>query len=138
MAKTGFRRRQGGTTLIEVLVAVLVLSVGLLGVAALQAVSLTNNNNAYLRSQATSYTYEYLDRIRASRLLMIETGMPADLLTAWNAEVATRLPGGQVNVTRNTDEFTVEVSWIDDRSVDAGADPDDDQRRVSFSVTSQI
>lgn len=129
---------QRGTTLIEVLVAVLILSVGLLGVAALQAVSLTNNNNSYLRAQATGYTYEYLDRIRASRLLMLATGMPANLLQQWNTEIADRLPGGTVTVTNNGDAFTVEVSWIDDLSVDAGADPDDDQRKISFAATSLI
>jgi type IV pilus assembly protein PilV len=44
---------QGGFTLVEVLVAVVILGLGLLGLAGLQAASLRNNHSAYLRSQAT-------------------------------------------------------------------------------------
>ena len=43
------RKTQRGTTLVEVLVALVVLSVGLLGIAALQMTSLRNNRGAHLR-----------------------------------------------------------------------------------------
>jgi type IV pilus assembly protein PilV len=56
-----------GFTLIEVLVAVLVLSVGLLGLAGLQATSLRSNHSAYLRTQALILTYDLIDRMRANR-----------------------------------------------------------------------
>src|SRR5690625_3848715 len=59
--------RQKGMTLIEVLVAVLVLSVGLLGLAALQGISLQSNQNAYNRTQAVSFVYEAVDFARANR-----------------------------------------------------------------------
>jgi type IV pilus assembly protein PilV len=61
------RNRVRGITLIEMLIAVLVLSFGLLGLAGLQALSLKNNQSAYLRSQATMLGYEILDRLRADR-----------------------------------------------------------------------
>ncbi|MEO8837620.1 MAG: type IV pilus modification protein PilV [Herbaspirillum sp.] len=57
--------RQSGVGLIEVLVAVLVLSIGFLGVAALQAVSLSTNNSAMARSMATINSYSILDAMRA-------------------------------------------------------------------------
>ena len=57
--------KQTGTSLIEVLVAVVVVSVGLVGLAALQTVSMRNNQSAYLRSQATILVYDMLDRMRA-------------------------------------------------------------------------
>jgi type IV pilus assembly protein PilV len=57
-----------GVTLIEVLVAVLVLSVGLLGYAALLAFSLKANQSANFRTQATVLAYEALDMIRANRV----------------------------------------------------------------------
>jgi len=57
---------QGGFTMIEVLIAVLVLSIGLLGLAGLQAASLRNNHSAYLRSQATILAYGIADRMRAN------------------------------------------------------------------------
>ncbi|HEU4652363.1 MAG TPA: type IV pilus modification protein PilV [Steroidobacteraceae bacterium] len=59
--------RQLGVTLIEVLVTVVVISVGLLGVAALQVVSIRDNYSAYLRSQATALADDIIDRIRANR-----------------------------------------------------------------------
>lgn len=57
--------RQSGVGLIEVLVAVLVLSIAFLGVAALQAVSLSTNNSAMARSMATIDSYSILDAMRA-------------------------------------------------------------------------
>ena len=64
------RRRKGpagqrGFTLMEVLIAVLVLAVGLLGLAALQLAGMKSNHGAYLRSQATIAVYDLLDRVRA-------------------------------------------------------------------------
>lgn len=56
-----------GFTLIEVLIAVVILGLGLLGLAALQASSLRNNNSAYNRSQATQLAYDIADRIRTNR-----------------------------------------------------------------------
>ncbi len=55
-----------GFTLIEVLIAMLVLAVGLLGLAGLQATSLRNNQSAYNRSQATQLAYDLADRMRAN------------------------------------------------------------------------
>lgn len=59
--------RTGGFTLLEVLVALIVLSVGLLGLSGLQTTSLRSNHSAFLRSQATITTYDIVDRMRANR-----------------------------------------------------------------------
>jgi type IV pilus assembly protein PilV len=56
---------QRGVGLIEVLVAVLLLSIAFLGVAALQAKSLSTNNSAMARSMATMASYSILDAMRA-------------------------------------------------------------------------
>ena len=58
---------QRGVSLIEILIAVLVLAVGLLGVAALQANALKTNQSAVARSQATMLGYLILDAMRANR-----------------------------------------------------------------------
>lgn len=55
-----------GFSLIEVLVALLVLSIGLLGLAALQTTSLKYNTESYLRTQATYLAYDIMDRMRAN------------------------------------------------------------------------
>ena len=109
--------RQSGFTLIEVLVAVIVLSIGLVGVAGLQAVSLKNNQSAFMRSQASALAYDLADRMRANvpgaNAAMYDptakaatancktaTGcttqqMAQNDLYEWDAAIATYLPDGQ-------------------------------------------
>jgi type IV pilus assembly protein PilV len=60
--------KNAGFTLIEVLIAMVVLAIGLLGLAGLQVTSLRNNQSAYNRSQATQLAYDLADRMRANRL----------------------------------------------------------------------
>lgn len=55
-----------GFTLLEVLVALLVLSVGLMGLAGLQMTSVSNARDAYFRSQAVVLAYDIADRMRAN------------------------------------------------------------------------
>jgi type IV pilus assembly protein PilV len=65
MARCLVESNQRGFTLTEVLIAVLVLAVGLLGLAGLQLAGMKSNHSAYLRSQATIAAYDLLDRMRA-------------------------------------------------------------------------
>ncbi|WP_186318016.1 type IV pilus modification protein PilV [Marinobacter maritimus] len=58
--------RQSGMTLIEILVTVLVLAIGLLGMASLTVGSLKNNQGAFLRTQATILAYDMADRMRSN------------------------------------------------------------------------
>lgn len=60
------RRYQQGYSLIEVLVSALILSIGLVGVAGVQALALVNNQSAYVRSQATTLAYDLADRMRTN------------------------------------------------------------------------
>jgi type IV pilus assembly protein PilV len=60
-------RSQPGFSLIEVLVALLVLSMGLLGLAALQTTGLKLNHQSYERTQAVLQTYDIIDRMRTNR-----------------------------------------------------------------------
>jgi type IV pilus assembly protein PilV len=62
------KSRCSGFTLVEVLVALLVLSIGLLGIGKLVMFSARANDSAYLRSQATALGYSMLDAMRANRL----------------------------------------------------------------------
>jgi type IV pilus assembly protein PilV len=59
--------RAKGFTLVEVLVSLVILAIGLLGIAKLMLLSSHSNDSAYLRSQATALAYEMLDNMRANR-----------------------------------------------------------------------
>jgi len=58
--------KQSGFTLIEILITLIILSIGLLGMASLQMNSLRSNQGAYLRSQASMLAYDMADRMRAN------------------------------------------------------------------------
>ena len=60
-------QRNLGFTLLEVLVALVVSSIGLLGIAKLMMFAARSNDSAYLRSQATEIAYSILDNMRANR-----------------------------------------------------------------------
>jgi len=111
-----------GFTLLEVLVALLVLSIGLLGLAALQASGTRYVHGSYLRSQAVIQAYDMADRIRAN-LPGVQAGDYTDLsgipsthsdctssscsaaqmaqfdLWQWNTANAALLPAGAGTVT---------------------------------------
>ncbi len=59
-------RTQRGFSMIELLVAVLVMGIGVLGITGLQMVSLQNNRGALVRGEAVQLAYGMLDRIRAN------------------------------------------------------------------------
>lgn len=61
------RSHQGGTTLIEVMVSVLIMGIGLLGIAALQTTALRNGQSSLERSQAVIQSYTIVDAMRANR-----------------------------------------------------------------------
>lgn len=76
--------QQRGFSLVEVLVAVLVLSVGLVGIAGLQVAAMKTNQSAYMRSQATALAYSLGDRMRSN--------VPAAALNAYDAAMAGSVP----------------------------------------------
>ncbi|HFD11294.1 MAG TPA: type IV pilus modification protein PilV [Crenotrichaceae bacterium] len=55
-----------GFTMVEFLVSILVLSIGLIGLAGLQVTSLRDNSRAYMRSQASVLASDLADRVRAN------------------------------------------------------------------------
>ncbi len=109
--KTKFKiiKSPKGFTLIEVLVALLVMSIGLLGLAALQATSLKTNHGAYNRGQAIFLAYDIMDRMRANQTQALAGAYNRDLddlapapavaplsaadLSSWYANLQQALPG---------------------------------------------
>ena len=65
-AKPGVPHHTSGFSLLEVLISLVIMSVGLLGVAGLMSTTLKSNDSAYMRSQATAQAYNIIDRMRAN------------------------------------------------------------------------
>lgn len=137
--------RQSGASLIEILIAVLVLAVGLVGLAALQASALQANHGSHLRSVATNLAYDIGDRMRANRdsarggdydgqhagleCPTDASGIPApsgDMaaqdLSEWRLMLGCGLPGGRGEIVRNGDEFFITIRWDNSRLAE---DPND-------------
>lgn len=134
-----------GFALIEVLVSVLVLGIGLLGLAGLHAASFRDNQGASFRSQAVYAVNDLADRMRANRTAAIagdylnaanpagsaclgpaactSTQMAnADLVT-WNNFITVTLPNGTANIAclpvacGDDAVHIITVNWTGNQSV---------------------
>ncbi len=129
------RRSQSGFSIIEVLVAMLVLAIGLLGLAALQAQGLRFNHDAYIRTQATHLASDIIDRMRTNRANIADyrdadpggacdpaAATVSNDLTCWYDALAFVLPSGNGAITDNgADNFyDVTVRWLDRTPRDFG------------------
>ena len=125
--------KQSGFTLLEVLVAILVLSIGLLGLAGLMASNIRNTHSAYQRTQAVWLAYDMIDRMRVNRVNAISgannyniaigtatsgsSGLAGTDVDSWKATLASALPAGDgsVNVDSTSRAVTVIIQWNDAR-----------------------
>lgn len=125
-----------GFTLLEVLISMIVLAIGLLGMAALHANSLKNTLSAYHRSQATQLTYDMADRIRANQLeagnyptvtataqasctttaTCSPSAMAQNDLYEWNTAINSIFPEGNGSISKVGTLFTIAISWDDNRN----------------------
>lgn len=137
------QRPPRGFTLIEVLVTVIILAIGLLGLAGLQLSGLRATHTAYHTSQATIAADEIIDRMRANRdvaeaggydlALEIEpppasclgatVGCDPETLAAadlreWRQGLSMHLPLGLGAVERQSNGVRVVVQWDDSRGED--------------------
>jgi len=66
--QTSYKKRQymSGLSLLEILVTVVVLSIGLLGIAGMQAFGMRYSHDSYARSQATILANELIERMHAN------------------------------------------------------------------------
>ncbi len=128
-------KMQLGVGLIEILVALLILSIGVLGLTALQSTGLKNNRTAYLRTQATVLAYDIIDRMRANKnqaragSYIVATGTvsgttcstgctPSRIATTdliqWKLDLAKQLPQGDGFITAlpgTTNGYNITVQW---------------------------
>jgi len=146
--------KQPGFSLLEVLITVVILAIGLLGLAGLQTSGLKNNHSAYQRSQATLLAYDMIDRVRANKNIADNylfafmepadataianchkiVGCSADLMAEndlfeWNETLAANLPAGAGTITSAGTTFTITITWDDDRD---GNDANNPTFQTSF------
>jgi type IV pilus assembly protein PilV len=123
---------QRGTTLIEVLIALVVLAIGLLGMALLQVTSVQSNHSAYYRSQVSILASDLADRMRANRTAALTDAYVFDYPTSssthsvsgtqaqkdkaeWLNTLAQALPEGTGKVEKSGTLVTISVRWNDNR-----------------------
>lgn len=129
---------QRGAGLIEVLISVLVLGVGLLGIVAMQATALRNNQSALERTQATIQTYSILDAMRANaeaaragaynipRTCAVPAGtatLAQKDMVRWFTDMRESMgetPNTCGTITQVGDNFTVTVEWDDSHATNDG------------------
>lgn len=131
-------RKQNGFSMLEALVTLLIVSLGLLGIAGIIANSLKVNQGAQARSQASWLANDIIDRMRANRTtaeagaytLASCAAAPAggsvanDDLSQWCAAVAAELPSGTGSVALAVSKVTVTVQWDDSSRLADGAKVD--------------
>lgn len=138
--------RESGFSLLEVLVTILVLSLGLLGMAGLVTTGMRSNNVANFRSIATQQTLDIADRMRAN-LAGVRAGnydalaanipASADCIATncaaaqiaiydhaqWNTANSIVLPGGVGTVAGNlVNGFAITLIWTE-KEMGAAIDP---------------
>ncbi len=128
------KRKQYGFNLVEVLIALIIMSIGMLGIAGLYVNSLQAGRTSMFRQQAITLAGDVADRIRANPTAgtaYTEAGgdkscvsatadcsaedMAANDIFLWSQQAAESLPGGTVGITRNTTpfpvEYTITITW---------------------------
>ena len=80
-------RQQKGFTLIELLVSVMIMAVGILGVASMQVVSLQQNRGALNRAEATQLANDLMDRLRVNTGVTYSALIDAGPINATSCEI---------------------------------------------------
>ena len=132
-------QHQRGSTLIEVLVAILITAIGVMGAAAVQLNAVKFNQTAKFRSTAVFLANDIADRLRANRTAALNgnydiamdddapsgSNIEAVDLGEWLGELALRMPSGDGEVARDDRRFTITIQWDESRLSDtreAGSD----------------
>lgn len=121
--------RQNGFTLLEIMISLIILMVGLLGLAGLQMTGLKNNHSAQFRTAASVQAYDILDVMRLNKTVARAGGYDISLadaaptgtelkdtdIASWLTTLANTLPSGDGAVATVSEVTTVTIQWDDSR-----------------------
>lgn len=110
---TAHQHYQQGFTLLEVMISALVLSVGLLGLAGLQGVSLKMSQGSYLRVQAVNLAYEIVDAMRANKANAASYNGTWEVITG-NQAFATAYSSGTAIATSDITAWRNRLAYLPD------------------------
>lgn len=149
-------RQAGGFTLLEVLIAIIVLAFGLLGFALLQTMNVRFVQSANYRTQATNLAYDLTEQMRSNRYQAAwytgasfaagsksaATACDADTgevaiaakIERWQCQVVKALgDDAGAEVTYNGGVVNVAITWGDQRW-----DPDDPDKATTFALATEL
>ena len=103
------RRGASGLSLIEVLIALVVLGFGLLGLALLQTMNLRYTQSANQRTQAVNLAGELLDMMRSNRSQIASYAMSEQDMSGVTPETGGCTASGTLGASQNVDRWKCEV-----------------------------
>lgn len=95
-----------GTSLIEVMISLLLLSIFMLGLDAMQLTSLTQARNAYFYSVATQQLNQMAERLLACQEINCD-----EQAAIWNQQNAQVLPRGRGNISGHYPDYVITLFW---------------------------
>ena len=122
-------KKQSGVMLIEALIAILLFSVGILGLVALQVISTQNSVNAGDRSIAASLANDMVSQMLLKNTADIANATLTADISAWKSKVAVTLPNATGNVASNNGIATITITWKSPSKKSA-----DNQNKLETSV----
>lgn len=96
---------QKGVVIIEAMIAILIFSVGVLGIVGMQANMVKNTSESKYRADAS-----YIAQQQIGFLWVDPSNLPADGSTT-NSNIPDQLPNGTLSIQRTGDQYTVTVGW---------------------------
>ena len=103
-------KQQSGMFIIEALISVLLLVIGIVALVMVAAQSTNQVGQSKYRNDASYLASELIGEMWVSA-----SGTAADT-TAWQARVASMLPGGTGSATLSGTQVAVDVAWSDAKS----------------------
>ncbi len=160
MRLSPFKNTCKGFTLVEAMISLVILSIGLLGVAGMQSMGLRLNYDALQRSQATTLAYDISEKMRmdSNNALLIAANpyagtyakavaantcntasvLVVEVLNCWQVTLRDLLPAGSITITAptaaNPNQIGLNISWSDNWIKKGGTTAETSFQNFTFQI----